>query len=84
MRDPGEYGAGHILGAKSVPLGRVEAGDLPGDVGKKKDRSVILYCERGDRAEKGAVALRKQGFAKVVVLSGGLAAWRQAGLPVEK
>jgi len=84
VRDPGEYGAGHILGAKSVPLGRLEAGDVPPEVARRKERAVILYCERGDRAEKGAAALRKQGFAKVVTLGGGITAWRQAGLPVEK
>jgi rhodanese-related sulfurtransferase len=84
VRDPGEFGAGHILGAKSVPLARLEAGDLPNDLSKRKDKSLILYCERGDRADKAAAALRKQGFAKVVSLSGGIAGWRQAGLPVEK
>jgi rhodanese-related sulfurtransferase len=84
VRDPGDYGAGHILGAKSVPLARLEAGDVPNDVSKRKDKSLILYCERGDRAEKGAAALRKQGFAKVVSLAGGIAGWRQAGLPVQK
>lgn len=84
VRDPGEYGAGHILGAKSVPLARLEAGEVPAEVVKRKNRSVIVYCERGDRAEKAAAALRKQGFEKAVSLAGGLAAWRQAGLPVEK
>jgi rhodanese-related sulfurtransferase len=84
VRDPGEYGAGHILGAKSVPLARAEAGDIPGEVAKKKDRPLIVYCERGDSAPKAAAALRKQGFDKVSTLSGGLAAWRQAGLPVQK
>ena len=35
-------------------------------------------------AAKAAAALKSQGFAKVVSLSGGLGAWQQAGLPVEK
>ena len=84
VRDPGDFGAGHILGAKSVPLARLESGDVPNDLSKRKDKSLILYCERGDRADKAAAALRKQGFGKVVSLSGGMAAWRQAGLPVQK
>jgi rhodanese-related sulfurtransferase len=84
VRDPGDYGAGHILGAKSVPLARLESGDLPADLAKRKDKSVVLYCERGDRATKAAGALRKQGFEKAVALTGGLSGWRQAGLPVEK
>ena len=79
VRDPGEYDSGHILGARNVPLARIESSEL-----KRKDKPVIVYCEGGDRASKAAAAMRKQGFAKVVLLSGGIGAWKQAGLPVEK
>jgi len=82
VRDLGEYGAGHILGAKSLPLARVESGAA--DVAKKKDAALIVYCDTGDRSAKAASALKKLGYSKVVNLSGGLGAWKQAGLPVEK
>jgi rhodanese-related sulfurtransferase len=81
VREPGEYGAGHILGARNVPLSRLaDAADL----GKRKDRPLILYCDSGDRSGKAISVLKKQGFARVVNLSGGIGAWQQAGLPVEK
>jgi rhodanese-related sulfurtransferase len=80
VRDPGEYGAGHILGAKNVPLSRL--GDA--DVAKRKERPVIVYCDGTERASKAVAALKKQGYTRVVNLSGGLRAWQQAGLPVEK
>jgi rhodanese-related sulfurtransferase len=80
VRDPGEYGAGHILGAKNFPVSRLN--DV--EVAKRKDRPVIVYCDGGERAAKAISALKKQGFTRVVNLTGGLRAWQQAGLPVEK
>jgi rhodanese-related sulfurtransferase len=82
VRDAGEYGAGHVLGAKNVPLAQLESG--ASDVAKKKDSTLIVYCDTGDRAAKAAAALKKQGYTKVVNLTGGLGAWKQAGLPVER
>jgi len=82
VRDPNEFAAGHVLGAKNLPLARLAA---PGaDLAKRKDRPVIVYCDGGERAAKAAAALKKQGFTRVANLSGGISAWQQAGLPVEK
>jgi rhodanese-related sulfurtransferase len=82
VRDPGEYGAGHIIGAKNVPLSRIQAGSEI--AAKRKEKPVIVYCDNGNRSSKAASALRSRGFSKVVSLSGGLAAWQQAGLPLER
>lgn len=81
VREAGEYGTGHILGARNVPLARL---DGSGDLAKRKEKPVIVYCDGGERASKAAAALRKLGFTRVVNLSGGLPGWQQAGLPVEK
>ena len=83
VRDPGDYGAGHILGARSLPLTRLEGGEA-GELEKRKDKPLIVYDDGGERAAKAAAALRKQGFGRVVNLTGGLGAWKQAGLPVER
>ena len=82
VRDAGEYGAGHILGAKHLPIARIDEG--AGDLAKKKERPLIVYCDGSERSAKAATALKRQGFTRVANLSGGLDAWRQAGLPVEK
>ncbi|HVL34407.1 MAG TPA: rhodanese-like domain-containing protein [Burkholderiales bacterium] len=83
VREPGEFGSGHILGAKNVPLARIDAGGAE-IAAKRKQKPVIVYCDTGSRSGKAAAVLRAQGFAQVLNLAGGLAAWRQAGLPVEK
>src|SRR2546421_6371899 len=38
VREPGEYGTGHVLGAKNLPLARLAA--LPGDIAKRKQKPV--------------------------------------------
>jgi rhodanese-related sulfurtransferase len=82
VREPGEFAAGHVLGAKNLPLARLQAQgtELP----KRKERPIIVYCDSGDRAGKATAALKKHGFTRVSSLAGGIGAWQQAGLPVEK
>jgi rhodanese-related sulfurtransferase len=81
VREPGLYAAGHIIGAKNVPLSRLDGAP---ELAKRKQKPLIVYDDGGDIAIKAAAALRKQGFANVVNLAGGLPAWQQAGLPLEK
>jgi rhodanese-related sulfurtransferase len=76
-----EFAAVHAKGAKSVPLSTLVAGvsGLP----KNKTLPLVVMCATGARAHKAAVALRTMGFQETHVLSGGLAAWREAQLPIE-
>lgn len=81
VRDPGEYGACHVIGAKNVSLADLESNP---EVAKRKDKALVVYDDNGQRAAKAVGALKKAGFTKVYNLTGGLAGWQQAGLPVEK
>ena len=54
------------------------------EVAKRKDRPLIVYCDGSERSSKAVSALKKQGFTRVANLTGGLRAWQQAGLPIEK
>jgi rhodanese-related sulfurtransferase len=82
VREPNEYAAGHVLGAKNMPLARLVAGAT--EQLKRKERPIIVYCDGSERAGKAAALLKRQGFTRVANLSGGLNGWQQAGLPVEK
>lgn len=78
-----EYQKGHILNARNIPLSQLDA--RLADMQKYKSRPVIVACDTGNRSgPAAAAALRKHGFSQVFNLSGGTAAWQQAGLPVEK
>jgi rhodanese-related sulfurtransferase len=81
VSEPAEYAAGHAAGAKNVPLGSLESSaDLP----KNKALPLVVLCPTGTRASKAAGILRKLGYENSRALKGGLAAWRDANLPVEK
>jgi rhodanese-related sulfurtransferase len=82
LRSAEDYGKGHILGAKSMPLADIER--RAGELEKHKAKPLIVHCADGGRAGGGVALLRKLGFTSVNNLSGGYAAWQQAGLPVEK
>ncbi len=82
VREQAEYAQSHILNSRLLPLSQLEA--RMGDIEKFKDKPVIVYCASGSRSSSAAAILRKSGFSNVANLSGGFAAWQQAGLPVQK
>lgn len=77
-----EYGAGHVVGAKNVPLADLEA-RLPAVV-KNKALPLIMVCASGARAARAADVAKKLGYSNAQVLAGGVKAWSAAGMPVEK
>lgn len=80
--EPGEYRAGHIPNAINAPLSTLK--QPAGVLDKYKQRPLVIACRTGQRALKAATLLRKQGFATVHLLAGGLVAWERASLPLEK
>jgi rhodanese-related sulfurtransferase len=77
-----EFAAGHVTGAKNIPLGELEA-RLVSAV-KNKALPLILVCQSGARSGRALAIAKKLGYEQAQSLGGGLAAWRAANLPVEK
>ena len=77
-----EFAAGQVGSAKNVPLGQLEE-RLPSLV-KNKSLPVVLVCASGARANRAAAVAKKLGYEKAEALAGGLKAWRDASMPVEK
>lgn len=72
LREPVEFGRGHIPGARLLPLSRLAAcaGDLdPG-------REWILVCGSGRRSAEGCRLLARHGFRRALNMAGGMNAWR--------
>ena len=82
VRATEEYAAGHIRGARSLPLERLA--DSVDSLKRYKDKPIIVYCERGSGAAAAMRQLAQLGFGKVVNLRGGLSAWRAEQLPVAR
>jgi rhodanese-related sulfurtransferase len=80
--EPAEFAAGHVAGARNIPLAALEAGhkQLP----TNKALPVVVVCQSGARAARAAGMLRKLGYEKAQPLAGGVNAWREANLPIEK
>ena len=82
LRTAADYKKGHIKGSKSAPLN-----DLAGSVesfSSYKDKAVLVYCNSGNTATKAIRILKKAGFEKVNNLEGGIAAWKEANMPLVK
>lgn len=82
VRSADEFAAGHLRDAKHIPL--ADLGNRIGELDKSKNRTVVVVCQTGARADKAARQLQAAGFEDVHALEGGQAAWIAAGLPVTK
>ena len=81
VREVEEFATGHVVGARNIPLAALEGNKaLP----TNKTLPLVLVCQTGARAGRAAGILQKLGYANVQSLAGGLKAWREANLPVER
>jgi rhodanese-related sulfurtransferase len=82
LREPNEFAAGRLPNALHIPSSQLAARGQ--ELAKFIGRPIIAYCDRGNRSRTAASALGKLGFTEVFTLHGGLRAWSEAGMPLEK
>lgn len=82
VRSASDYRKGHIIGAANLPLARI--GEAERELGKHKNRPMLVYCALGTASGSAREKLLKAGFSEVFPLRGGLNAWQAASLPVAK
>ncbi|RZL09639.1 MAG: rhodanese-like domain-containing protein [Rubrivivax sp.] len=82
VSDAAGFAAGHVKGARHVPLAQLAAGvkGLPAN----KQLPVVVVCATGALAGKGVSQLKQLGYEKALALKGGMKGWREANLPIEK
>lgn len=80
VRDAEAYAASHLIAARHIPFDQLEARLT--ELEKSKNRPIVVYGA-GSSADRAVRMLQQKGFARASALAGGLAAWTEAGMPVE-
>ena len=78
------YRAGHLPGARVMPLDRIA--ETAAREAPDKARTIVVYCasETCQNSNIAAAKLTALGYADVRVFAGGKAAWKDAGLAFEQ
>jgi rhodanese-related sulfurtransferase len=80
VRQPVEYAAGRIPGARLIPLD-----ELPNRLDEvPEDQRVVVVCRSGNRSSSAQRLLADEGFDNVHNMLGGMIAWEGAGYDVER
>jgi rhodanese-related sulfurtransferase len=80
VRTPAEFAAEHATRARNIPLDT-----LPENLDMiEKNEPVYVICETGRRSQEAVDILSKNGFKYIFHVTGGMAAWRAAELPMAK
>ncbi len=82
VREDKEFAAGHLPRARNIPL--KELAQRVDEIAKFKERAVVLTCRSGPRSSAAGRVLKRAGFTTVYQLKGGVSAWEQASLPLER
>jgi len=82
IREADDYKEFHAPNTTNIPMGRLSLRLAELEPYKSKPIMVIDHAEQ--RAPRAFEVLQKAGFSQVVVVKGGMAEWKKAGLPIEK
>ncbi|MBT2582288.1 rhodanese-like domain-containing protein [Planococcus sp. ISL-109] len=71
VREPKDFAAGHILGARNIPQTQMRQRYKEIRI----DKPVYLYDQNGSRSGRAALFLKKKGYDQLFQLQGGFKKW---------
>ena len=83
VRTPGEFAGAHIPGARLTPLDELDAAALLQERGPN-GQPIYVLCQTGGRARRAIEKFERAGCDDCVLVEGGMEAWLNAGLPVNR
>lgn len=82
VRDANAYKSGHVPQARHLPFATLK--ERWNELSKAGDHPIIVYCHSGVTSQSACALLKKQQISNVYSLSGGIAAWADANLPMSR
>jgi rhodanese-related sulfurtransferase len=82
VREPKEFSGGKLPNAVHIPLSELKGRGQ--ELAKFTKRPVVAYCARGASSRGAPGLLKGLGFTEIYELQGGVQAWKDAGLPLER
>ena len=80
VRSPEELREGSIPGSQLIPMGELARGRMSVPEGKP----LLLICAVGGRSYAVGQYFSHKGYKEIYNLSGGISAWKAAGLPLQR
>ncbi len=82
IRTASEFATGHIPGAINIDF---HAADFETKLGSfTPEKPYVIHCAAGGRSTRSLPAFRKLGFKSIYHLNGGMKAWQNSHLPIER
>ncbi len=84
VRNDMEWNSVHAVGARHVPLGRLDPAAVVRERAGKPDDPIYVICASGGRSASACEAFHRAGLTQAVIVEGGISAWIRAGLPIQR
>jgi phage shock protein E len=81
VRTAEEFAAGHVPGARNIPVAELEA--RIAELAAARDRDLVVYCRTGRRAATALEILKANGFQRLLHLEGDMQGWSGSARRVE-
>jgi rhodanese-related sulfurtransferase len=81
VRTAEEFAAGHVPGARNIPVAELEA--RIAELAAARDRDLVVYCRTGRRALTALEILKTNGFQRLLHLEGDMQGWSGSARRVE-